>query len=137
VSGSGGQSPEAPSTAGDGYFDVPFYLNQFSWTMPATNKLLFEAGYTPFRYQPIFGHPAPDANLDLIAVTEQSNAINPATGLPYAPFTNYRYRAVPTWGPAKGNTDDIQGTASYVTGAHSAKMGYQMRRLDLPQGPGE
>src|SRR6476620_6983798 len=131
VSGNNGQSPEATSTAGDGYFDVPFYLNQFSWTMPATNKLLFEAGYTPFRYQPIFGHPAPDANLDLIAVTEQSNAINPATGLPYAPFTNYRYRAVPVWGPAKGNTDDVQTTASYVTGAHSAKIGYQLRRLDL------
>jgi hypothetical protein len=131
VSGNNGQSPEATSTAGDGYFDVPFYLNQFSWTMPATNKLLFEAGYTPFRYQPIFGHPAPDANLDLIAVTEQSNAINPATGLPFAPFTNYRYRAVPVWGPAKGNTDDVQATASYVTGAHSAKIGYQLRRLDL------
>jgi len=131
VSGNNGQSPEATSTAGDGYFDVPFYLNQFSWTMPASNKLLFEAGYTPFRYQPIFGHPAPDANLDLIAVTEQSNAVNPATGLPYAPFTNYRYRAVPVWGPAKGDTDDVQATASYVTGAHSAKVGYQMRRLDL------
>jgi len=131
LSGNNGQSPEATSTAGAGYFDVPFYLNQFSWTMPATNRLLFEAGYTPFRYQPIFGHPAPDANLDLIAVTEQSNATNPATGLPYAPFTNYRYRAVPNWGPAKGDTDDVQATASYVTGAHSAKVGYQMRRLDL------
>jgi hypothetical protein len=72
VPGNGGQSPEATSTAGAGYFDVPFYLNQFSWTLPATNKLLFEAGYTPFRYQPIFGHPAPDANTGLIAVTEQS-----------------------------------------------------------------
>jgi len=99
--------------------------------MPATNKLLFEAGYTPFRYQPIFGHPSPDANLDLIAVTEQSNAINPATGQPFAPATNYRYRAVPNWGPATGNTDDVQASASYVTGAHSAKFGYQMRRLDL------
>jgi hypothetical protein len=131
VAGNNGQSPEATSTAGSGYFDVPFYLSQFSWTMPATNKLLFEAGYTPFRYQPIFGHPAPDANLDLIAVTEQSNAVNPATGLQYAPFTNYRYRAVPNWGPAKGNTDDVQATASYVTGAHGAKIGYQLRRLDL------
>jgi hypothetical protein len=131
TSGNNGQSPEATSTAGAGYFDVPFYLNQFSWTLPATNRLLFEAGYTPFRYQPIFGHPAPDSNLDLIAVTEQSNAINPNTGLPYAPVTNYRYRAVPNWGPAKGNTDDVQATMSYVTGAHGAKVGYQMRRLDL------
>jgi hypothetical protein len=131
VSGTNGQSPEATSTAGDGYFDVPFYINQATWTLPATNKLLFEAGYSPFRYQPIFGHPAPDSNLDLIAVTEQSNAVNPATGIQYAPFANYRYRAVPNWGPAKGNTDDIQASASYVTGAHSSKIGYQYRRLDL------
>ncbi|HTM04315.1 MAG TPA: TonB-dependent receptor [Vicinamibacterales bacterium] len=131
VPGNNGQSPEATSTAGSGYFDVPYYLSQFSWTMPASNKLLLEAGYTPFRYQPIFGHPAPDANLDLIPVTEQSNAINPATGAPYAPVTNFRYRGVPVWGPAKGNTDDIQANVSYVTGAHSSKIGYQMRRLDL------
>ena len=149
VAGNNGQSPEATSTAGDGYFDAPYYLTQVSWTMPATNKLLFEAGYTPFRYQPIFGHPAPDANLDLIAVTEQSNALrcNPdgtpvssravgctpqnAATLRWAPVTNYRYRAVPQWGPAQGNTDDVQATVSYVTGAHGAKIGYQMRRLDL------
>ena len=131
VAGNNGQSPEATSTAGAGYFDVPFYLHQFSWTLPATNKLLLEAGYTPFRYQPIFGHPPPDADTSLIPVTEQSNAINPATGAPFAPVTNYRYRGIPTWGPAKGNTDDVQATASYVTGAHGAKVGYQMRRLDL------
>ncbi|HKE88561.1 MAG TPA: TonB-dependent receptor [Vicinamibacterales bacterium] len=148
VAGNNGQSPEATSTAADGYFDVPYYLSQFSWTMPATNKLLFEAGYTPFRYQPIFGHPAPDADLNLIAVTEQSNALrcNPdgtpigravgctpenAATLRWAPVTNFRYRGVPQWGPAKGNTDDVMTSLSYVTGAHSAKIGYQLRRLDL------
>ncbi len=129
--GSPQMSPEATSTAGRGYFDVPFYLNQFTWTLPATNKLLLEAGYTPFRYQPIFGHPAPDADTSLIPVTEQSNAINPATGLPYAPVANYRYRGVESWGPAKGNTDDAQATVSYITGANSSKFGYQYRKLDL------
>ena len=39
-------SPEATQTAGRGYFDVPFYVNQGTWTMPASSKLLFEAGYT-------------------------------------------------------------------------------------------
>ena len=60
------------------------------WTMPVSNKLLLEAGYTPFRYNPIFGHPPPDGITNLIPVTEQSNAINPATGLRYAPQPNYR-----------------------------------------------
>jgi hypothetical protein len=125
------QSPEATSTAARGYFDVPFYVNQGAWTMPATSKLLFEGGYTAFRYQPIFGHPSPDGITNLIAVTEQSNAINPATGLRYAPVANYRYRAVETWGPAKGNTDGAFAAGSYITGAHAVKIGYQYNRLDL------
>ena len=95
-------SPEATSTAGRGYFDVPFYINQATWTNTASNKLLFDAGFQAFRYQPIFGHPAPDGITGLIPVTQQSNAINPATGIPFAPVANYRYRAVESWGPATG-----------------------------------
>ncbi len=124
-------SPEATQTAGRGYFDVPFYVNQGTWTMPANSKLLLEAGVTIFRYQPIFGHPAPDGDTTLTSVTEQSNAINPVTGLRYAPVANYRYRGVESWGPANGKTDDVLGSASYVTGANSIKFGYQYRKLDL------
>ena len=124
------QSPEATSTAARGYFDVPFYLNQPFWTMPLTNKILLEAGYTAFRYNPIFGHPPPDGITGLIAVQEQSNAINPATGQRYAPQPNYLYRGVESWGWAVGKTDGWQATASYVTGAHSMKVGYQGNRLD-------
>jgi hypothetical protein len=124
-------SPEATSTAGRGYFDAPFYINQGTWTMTPTSKLLLEAGYQAFRYQPIFGFPPPDGITDLIPVTEQSNAINPATGIQYAPVANYRYRGVEEWGPAIGRTDDATASVSYVTGAHSAKIGYQFRRLDL------
>jgi Carboxypeptidase regulatory-like domain len=124
-------SPEATQTAGRGYFDVPFYVNQGTWTMPANSKLLLEAGVTIFRYQPIFGHPAPDGDTTLTSVTEQSNAINPVTNLQYAPVANYRYRGVESWGPANGKTDDVLGSASYVTGANSLKFGYQYRKLDL------
>jgi len=124
-------SPEATSTAARGYFDVPFYVNQGTWTMAASNKLLFEAGFQAFRYQPIFGHPPPDGVTNLIPVTEQSNAINAATGLPYAPVANYRYRGVESWGPASGKNNDFAGSMAYVTGAHSAKVGFQSRRLDL------
>ncbi len=124
------QSPEATSTAARGYFDVPFYLNQVSWTMTASPKLLIEAGYTPFRYNPIFGHPPPDGITNLIPVTEQSNVTNPATGVPYAPVANYTYRGVQQWGWAVGKTDGWQATASYVTGAHNMKLGYQGNRLD-------
>src|SRR2546422_414033 len=124
------QSPEATSTAARGYFDVPFYLNQVSWTMPASSKLLFEAGYTPFRYNPIFGLPSPDGITNLIPVTEQSNAINPATSQRYAPQATYTYRGLQSWGWAVGKTDGWQATMSYVTGAHNMKLGYQGNRLD-------
>src|SRR5215831_8016951 len=123
-------SPEATSTAARGYFDAPYYINQGSWTMPVTNKLLLEAGYTAFRYNPLFGFPPPDGITNLIPVTELSNAINPATNLPFAPVANYRYRGVEQWGWAVGKTDGWQATASYVTGAHSMKIGYQGTRQD-------
>jgi hypothetical protein len=124
------QSPEATSTAARGYFDAPFYVNQPLWTMPVSNKLLVEAGYTAFRYNPIFGFPPPDGITNLIPVTEQSNAINPATGQRFAPQPTYAYRAVESWGWAVGKTDGWRASASYVTGAHSVKVGYQGSRLD-------
>jgi hypothetical protein len=123
-------SPEATSTAARGYFDAPYYLNQASWTMPVTGKLLLEAGFAAFRYNPLFGFPPPDGITNLIPVTEQSNTVNPATGLRYAPQANYTYRAVEQWGWAVGKTDGWQAAASYVTGAHSMKVGYQGNRLD-------
>ena len=108
-------SPEATSTAARGYFDAPYYINQATWSMPATSKLLLEAGFTAFRYNPLFGFPPPDGITNLIPVTEQSNAINAATGLPYAPVANYRYRGVESWGPASGKNNDFAGSMAYVS----------------------
>jgi hypothetical protein len=130
VSGTGGQSPEATSTAANGYFDVPYWLTQVSWNSPMTNKLLFEAGYTAFRYNPLFGFPPPDGYTSQITAVEQSTAINPATGTQYAPYANYRYRSLDNWGWAVGKTDGYVASMSYVTGAHSMKVGYQGYRQD-------
>ena len=53
-------SPEATSTAGRGYFDLPFKVNQFGWTMaisiavgspPRSAQALSAAGY-PDRADP-------------------------------------------------------------------------------------
>ena len=120
-------------TAGRGYFDVPFYVNQGTWTMPASDQLLFEAGYTAFRYQPIFGHPAPDANTNLIPVTEQSNAVNArCTGT----AATRRWRTTATAASSAGALRPARRmtsltSAAYVTGANSIKFGYQFRQLDL------
>ncbi len=120
-----GQSPEATGSASRGYFEWPFHLTQGSWTMPVNNRLLVDAGLTYFRYNPAFGFPPPDGITNLIPVTEQSAAVNPATGLPFAPQTNYTYRSLEQWGYAEGATNGYTASASYVTGSHSMKMGYQ------------
>src|SRR5687768_3365612 len=119
------QSPEATGTAGRGYFEWPFHLTQGSWTMPANNKLLFDANLTIFRYNPAFGFPPPDGITNLIPVTEQSGALactsaNPAlrhpgctaenaAALRWAPNANYVYRGMEQWGYAEGATNSYNG----------------------------
>ena len=135
------QSPEATGTAGRGYFEWPFHLTQTQWTMPLNNQLLLDASMTFFRYNPAFGFPPPDGITNLIGVTEQSAALactnaspalrhpgctaeNAAT-LRWAPSANYVYRGLEQWGYAEGATNSYNAGASYVTGSHSVKVGYQ------------
>ena len=149
--GSTTQSPESTGTAGTGYFEWPFHLTQGQWTMPATNKLLLEGNATIFRYNPAFGFPPPDGITNMIPVTEQSTDFRcaGATGasmsnpgcaeaedplsLRWAPAANYTYRGLEQWGYAEGATNSLNGSASYVTGSHNIKVGYQyywLRQLD-------
>ena len=144
------QSPEATGTAGRGYFEWPFHLTQGQWTMPVTNQLLFDASATLFRYNPAFGFPPPDGITNIIPVTEQSSALrcvgaqgsmsnpgcaeaaDPST-LRWAPRANYTYRALNQWGYAEGATNSYNVNASYVTGSHNVRVGYQyywLRQLD-------
>ena len=143
------QSPEATGTAGRGYFEWPFHLTQTQWTMPLNNQLLLDASMTFFRYNPAFGFPPPDGITNLIPVLEQSGALactnaNPALRHPgctadnaatlrWAPAANYTYRGLEQWGYAEGATNAYNAGASYVTGSHSVKVGYQqywLRQLD-------
>jgi hypothetical protein len=143
------QSPEATGTAGRGYFEWPFHLTQGQWTMPVSNRLLLEANATWFRYNPAFGFPPPDGITDLIPVQEQSAALactnadparrhpgcnaENADSLRWAPSANYTYRGLEQWGYAEGATNSYNGSASYVTGSHNLKVGYQnywLRQLD-------
>jgi hypothetical protein len=143
------QSPEATGSAARGYFEWPFHLTQAQWTMPATSQLLFDASMTFFRYNPAFGFPPPDGITNLIPVTEQSSALactnanlalrhpgctaaNQGT-LRWAPAANYAYRGLEQWGYAEGATNSYNAGASYVTGAHNIRVGYQqywLRQLD-------
>ena len=113
--GSTTQSPEANT----GYFKLPYYVTQATWTAPVTSKLLFEAGFTRFAYYTNNGpgQTPPDGTMSLIPVTEGS-AID---GHP----ANFTYRGVSSYFYNWANPDNWRASASYVTGSHTMKVGYQ------------
>jgi hypothetical protein len=106
-------SPEAHA----GYFTQPYYLTQATWTMPKTTRLLLEAGYSRFAYVPVFGKPPSDGIFDMIPVTEQA-AID-------GHRANFTYRAINTYQDNWANPNNFRASASYVTGSHNLKVGYQ------------
>jgi hypothetical protein len=115
-------SPEASTN----YIEFPYTLTQVLWTNPYTNKILLEGGFSRLAYDHAGGpgQLPPDGIFD-ITVTEASTSVNPATGLPYAPRANYQYRALAQYSDNKSWPMTWRGSASYVTGAHNMKVGYQ------------
>jgi len=119
-------SPEAATA----YIEFPYSLTQALWTAPMTNKILLEAGFSRLWYEHAGGpgQLPPDGIFD-ISVTEQSTAINPATGEAYAPRANYTYRALAQYNDNSSTPMHWRASASYVTGSHNMKVGYQGSRL--------
>jgi hypothetical protein len=109
------QSPEANT----GYFKLPYYVTQATWSAPVTGKMLFEAGFTRFAYWTNNGpgQVAPDGTMSLIPVTE-TQAIDSHPG-------NFTYRGVGSYFYNWANPDNWRASMTYVTGAHSIKVGYQ------------
>jgi hypothetical protein len=116
-------SPEAATA----YNDFPYTLTQALWTAPVTNRILLEAGYSRLWYEHAGGpgQLPPDGVFD-IAVTEQSTTANPALGyVNPVPRANYTYRALAQYSDNWSAPNHWRASASYVTGSHSAKVGYQ------------
>jgi hypothetical protein len=113
--GSTTSSPEANT----GYIDFPYDVTQATWTAPVTSKLLLEAGFSRFAYitgnGP--GQVPPDGIFNLIPVTEQS-AIDGHNA-------NFVYRGVGSYNNNFANPNSWRASASYVTGSHNLKVGYQ------------
>jgi len=122
VAAGGTTSPEASNN----YLDVPYTVLQGRWTNPLTSRLLLEAGSTYYSYRHAGGFLSlpPDGIFDT-GVTEVSTAINPATGAPYAPRSNYVYRAVSEYRDDTASPNNWNASLAYVTGSHSLKVGYQ------------
>ena len=92
-----------------------------------TSKLLLEAGFTRFMFRGgTTGRPAPDGIMNMIQVVEQSTAINPATGLQYRAAGKLCLSwPLATANPNYANPNNWRASASYVTGSHEMKVGYQ------------
>ena len=80
------------------YFDFPYYLTQATLDGADDEQAAARGRLHPFSFttRRTSGSVPPDGIFDLISVTEQSTAINPATGLRYAPRANFVYRGVAT-----------------------------------------
>ena len=97
--------------------DTWYKVTQATWSMPRSNRLLFDAGYSRLAYIPGIGNKPPDTALNLIPVTEQANI--------YGIVANWTYRGIYTYSDPFASTDNWRAWASYVTGANSVKLGYQ------------
>ena len=109
------QSPEANT----GYFKLPYYVTQATWTAPVTSRLLMEAGFTRFAYYTNNGpgQTPPDGTMSLIPVAEQS-AIDSHPA-------NFTYRGVGSYFYNWANPDNWRASVAYVTGSNSLRVGYQ------------
>ena len=112
IGGFGSNSPEA----GNQVWDDREKIVQATWSAPATNRLLLEAGMSSFNSRWGLYNGAGN-NQDIISITELT-----AVGVPI-PFFTYRSVADPLGNDQQHNV--WRASASYVTGSHSMKVGYQ------------
>jgi hypothetical protein len=110
------------------YWDGREKITQFTWQSPMTTRLLLDAGYSSF-----ISHwgwmKQPGAPLNLTPVLNVNPcAAPPAPGepAPFCPAVRF-YRGV-GWADMQDNDQENhqwRASASYVTGAHNIKFGYQ------------
>ena len=136
----------ASQEATQDYTYAPINLSQASWTFPASNRLLFEAG---FSY--LLNNSAPESDervwedAQALAATgmtlQQFMAADPAFALQYVdvphvsyfPFFNWRSFGIRTCTPCLLGTGHdfptqvFRGSMSYVTGSHNFKIGVDGR----------
>ena len=99
------------------YSDDPSTLTQATFTSTLSSKLLVDAAVSRFAYGIVGNGQVPDdATMNLIGVSETSSIYGRANFAYRAPFTFSKFDNVP-W--------NWRAALSYVTGAHSLKIGYQ------------
>jgi hypothetical protein len=93
---------------------VPDNISQLTWSMPATNKLLFEAGGMLYKFS-WRDLPEPGVTQDLNSVLEQS--------------INTRYRSAAAYAAIRESSQwNGRASVSYITGSHALKAGLFVHR---------
>jgi hypothetical protein len=114
--GSSTSAPETASYSGNEFQRV----QQATWTMTATSRLLLEAGIGTY-LSDWGGKERPGNDRSLIQVSEQCTAGCPTNGN----IPGLTYRAQATWLTDWIGAHTWRASAAYVTGANSMKFGYQ------------
>jgi hypothetical protein len=114
--------PTSPEADGHGEFS-PQRVQQVRWTSPATDKLLLEAGMGSTYYQWGGRELDPNPTRNLVQVLELSQRITPV-GMTPEVVTPMVYRSQ-SWLNNRTRGSTWNAAASYITGSHSMKFGYQ------------
>jgi hypothetical protein len=115
VNGFFGAGPNAPET-GDYQYN-PQRVQQVKWQAPVTSRLLLEAAAGVYASRWGYDERPGNPTRDLVRVQEQG--LIPNTGL-----SNLKYRSS-NWPNGRIGAHTWNFSASYVTGAHNFKAGYQ------------
>jgi hypothetical protein len=113
-----GTTPEAD---GHGEFS-PQRVQTGRWTSPVTNRLLLEAGFGTTYYQWAGKELDPNPTRDLVRVQNNNQLISPPGITPFTQTTFFRSQH---WWVNKTRGTTWNAAATYVTGSHSIKVGYQ------------
>ena len=122
----GSTAPPTPSASAttapeaSAYRDFGNRVMQAKWTSPVTNRLLLEASYGTYHSR-WGGEPIPGLETaDLVRVVEQcAQGCASNGGIPNLTYRSVNWAANLNWNTQWG------ATASFVTGSHSIKGGYQ------------
>jgi hypothetical protein len=109
----------------------PNQMTQISWTSPVTSKLLLEANAQLGPYFWWGSRQKDPFDATLIPVQDDNLSILTPSGntVTFAAPNGLNYRSV-YWTGHSGFTNILQGSASYVTGSHSAKFGIRYHNND-------
>ena len=116
----GASEPRMISPEAVGVLGRRLDVTQGSWTSPLTNRWLLEAGYTGTFFGVGNFEREPNPTRDLVRVVEQCASGCTSNG--NIPGLTYRSQ---DFSVAHTGSYLWQGSASYVTGTHALKVGYQ------------